>query len=66
MVLARIDRLVFGTDDPKAGACGSIYTITTDPRSNHQVAVSRGVLEQECAMILQAFFRRQRALGKKG
>jgi len=66
MVLARIDRLVFGPEDPKAGACGSLYTITTDPRSNHQVAVTRGVLEDECSLILQEFFRRQRALGKKG
>lgn len=66
MVLARIERLVLGTDDPKAGACGSLYTITCDPRSNHQVAVTRGVLEAECAMILQEFFRRQRAMGKKG
>ena len=65
IVLARIDRLVFGTDDPKTGACGSLYTITDDPRSNHQVALTRGVLEIECATILQEFFARQRALGKK-
>lgn len=66
IVLARIDRLVLGADDPKAGACGSLYTLTTDPRSNHQVAVTRGVLEDECSLMLQEFFRRQRALGKKG
>ena len=66
IVLARIDRLVLGTDDPKAGACGSLYTITTDPRSNHQVTVTRNVLEDECSLMLQEFFRRQRALGKKG
>lgn len=66
IVLARIERLVFGADDPKAGACGSLYTITTDPRSNHQVSLCRGVLENECRDLLQAFFRRQRAQGKKG
>ena len=60
IVLARIDRLVFGADDPKAGACGSLYSITTDPRSNHQVAVTRGVREHECRLILQAFFQRRR------
>ena len=65
-VLARIDRLVYGADDPKAGACRSLYTITTDPRSNHQVAVTRGVLEDECGLVLEQFFRRQRASGKKG
>ncbi|MCP4590397.1 MAG: tRNA adenosine(34) deaminase TadA, partial [bacterium] len=66
IVLARIDRLVFGTDDPKAGACGSLYTITTDPRTNHQVRVAGGVLVDECSLILREFFRRQRSLGKKG
>ncbi|MFH0983740.1 MAG: tRNA adenosine(34) deaminase TadA [Planctomycetota bacterium] len=66
IVLARIDRLVFGADDPKAGACGSLYSIATNPRSNHQVAVTRGVLKDECSLVLQAFFQRQRALGKKG
>jgi tRNA(adenine34) deaminase len=65
IVLARIERLVFGVADPKAGACGSVYTITHGPRSNHQVAVTRGVLEDECSAILQKFFARQRELGKK-
>jgi len=65
IVLARVDRLVFATDDPKTGACGSLYTITTDPRSNHQVSVTRGVLQEPCAAILRDFFARQRSLGKK-
>ena len=65
IVLARLDRLVFGADDPKGGACGSLNTITNDPRSNHQVQVTRGVLEDQCAALLQQFFARQRALGKK-
>ena len=66
IVLARIERLIFATDDPKTGACGSLYTITSDPRSNHQVAVSRGVLEAESSVLLREFFEAQRAKGKKG
>ncbi len=65
VVLARLDRLVYGADDPKTGACGSMYTIPTDPRANHQVALTRGVLEEHCAALLRRFFARQRALGKK-
>jgi tRNA(adenine34) deaminase len=66
MVLARIDRLVFGTADPKTGACGSVHRLVNDARANHQVSVTAGVLELECADILQQFFARQRSLGKKG
>jgi len=66
MLLARLDRLIYGTADPKAGACGSLYNLPADPRMNHQVAVTAGVLETECAELLRAFFARQRALGKKG
>jgi hypothetical protein len=51
-----VERAVFATDDPKTGACGSLYTITTDPRSNHQVSVTRGVLQEPCAAILRAAF----------
>ncbi len=65
LVLARIDRVVFGADDPKAGACGSVFSIPTDPRLNHQVTVARGILEDPCADLLRAFFARQRSLGKK-
>ena len=64
-VLARLDRVVFGAHDPKFGACGSLFTITTDPRTNHQVELVAGVCETECAALLQEFFQRQRAMGKK-
>ena len=60
LVLARIDRLVFGTDDPKAGACGSLYNITQDARLNHRVQITSGVLIEECKSQLQAFFQRRR------
>ncbi|HOB72907.1 MAG TPA: tRNA adenosine(34) deaminase TadA [Phycisphaerae bacterium] len=65
LVLARIDRLVYGATDPKAGACGSVYNLVEDKRLNHRVQVERGVLEQECAALLRAFFAQQRAKGKK-
>jgi len=60
LVLARIDRLVFGTDDPKAGACGSLYNIAQVARLNHRVEITSGVLMEECKSQLQAFFQRRR------
>ncbi|MBU0716982.1 MAG: tRNA adenosine(34) deaminase TadA [Planctomycetes bacterium] len=65
LVLARIDRLVFGALDPKAGACTSLYSIPTDERLNHLVEVVPGVLAEESAELLREFFAQQRALGKK-
>lgn len=57
LVLSRVDRLVFGAYDPKAGACGSLQNILQDNRLNHQVPISTRVLEQECSGILVSFFR---------
>ena len=65
IVLARLERLVFGATDPKAGAVKSLYSITTDERLNHRVSITDGVLAEECAVLLQEFFARQRSLGKK-
>jgi tRNA(adenine34) deaminase len=65
IVNARIPRLVYGCDDPKAGAVRTLYQICEDPKLNHRVAVTPGVLADECAERLRAFFRAQRALGKK-
>lgn len=65
IVLARMGRLVYGTDDPKTGACGSMHNLVEDPRANHQVSVARGVLADDCAGLLHAFFGEQRARGKK-
>ncbi|HUE95720.1 MAG TPA: tRNA adenosine(34) deaminase TadA [Longimicrobiaceae bacterium] len=59
-VLARIDRLVYGADDPKAGMCGSLANVPEDPRLNHRVEVVRGVRAEECGAILTAFFRARR------
>lgn len=56
MVNARLGRLVYGADDPKAGACRTLYRIPTDERLNHQVAVIGGVLDEPCAKLLSDFF----------
>jgi len=60
LVLARIDRLVYGCDDPKTGAVKSLYNIVTDERLNHIINVTSGVLAEECTGLLQQFFRRRR------
>ncbi len=65
LVLARVPRLVYGAPDEKAGACGSLFTITQDPRLNHRVETVAGVLAEPGAELLREFFRRRRALGEK-
>jgi tRNA(adenine34) deaminase len=60
IVQSRIGRLVFGASDPKAGACGSLYRIVTDPRLNHRAEVRAGVLSEECGEVLTQFFRQRR------
>jgi len=58
LVLARIERLVFGAYDPKAGAVASLFDVVRDPRLNHRVDVRGGILETECGEALRAFFGR--------
>lgn len=60
LVLARIDRLVYGCDDPKAGAVKSLYNIVQDKRLNHRLEVTSGVLGDECSAVLTDFFRKKR------
>ncbi|MHC4194951.1 MAG: tRNA adenosine(34) deaminase TadA [Planctomycetota bacterium] len=60
LVLARMDRLVYGCDDPKTGACRSLYNIVQDERLNHRLDVTSGVLEEECSKLLQDFFQFRR------
>ena len=60
---ARVDRLVFGAADPKAGACGSLYNLCADPRLNHEVEVVPGVLAGRAAALLEDFFRERRSSG---
>lgn len=64
LVLARIDRLVYGCQDSKAGACGSLYNIVQDERLNHRLEVASGVLENECRRQLQGFFAHRRQENK--
>jgi tRNA(adenine34) deaminase len=60
MVLARIDRLVYGASDPKAGAAGTLMDLSQDPRLNHRFAVERGLRADACGALLTDFFRRRR------
>lgn len=64
LMLARIDRLVFGAPDPKFGACGSIFDIVREPRLNHRMSVSGGIMIDQCAALMREFFRPKRR-GKK-
>lgn len=64
MVNGRIDRCVYGAPDPKGGAVGTLYDVSHDPRLNHEFEVTAGVLEEECAETLRAFFRERRAARK--
>lgn len=65
MVLARLPRLVYATTDPKAGAGGSIMNVIQHPLLNHQVEVSSGVLADEAASYIRAFFAQLRADGQR-
>lgn len=60
LVLGRLDRLVYGCSDPKAGAIESLYNVVTDDRLNHRLEVTSGVLADECSGQLQQFFARRR------
>jgi tRNA(adenine34) deaminase len=60
IVLARADRVVFGARDPKAGFAGSLGNLLQDERLNHRVALTAGLLEEECGELLRAFFRDRR------
>ena len=64
MVNSRIDRCVYGAPDPKGGAVGTLYDVSHDPRLNHEFEVVGGVLQEECAEVLRAFFKRRRAEAK--
>lgn len=60
IVSARINRLVYGCNDPKGGAVKSLYQILTDKRLNHQVEITSGILEEDCSALLKAFFKARR------
>lgn len=60
LLAARVGRLVFGAADPKAGACGSLYNLCTDPRLNHELPVEPGILAEESTVLLQRWFAGKR------
>ena len=61
LVAARVGGLVFGATDPKAGACGSLYNLCVDPRLNHELPVTAGVMGAECSNLLSEWFAARRA-----
>lgn len=60
LVLSRIRKVYFGAADPKTGACGSVVNIIRHPKLNHQVEIKGGLLEEECAALVSAFFKKKR------
>ena len=60
ITLSRLDRLVYGANDPKAGACRSLYRLVDDSRMNHRVRQTFGVLADECGALLEEFFSERR------
>jgi tRNA(adenine34) deaminase len=56
LVHSRVRRLVFATEDPKAGFCGSLGNLVRDPRLNHRIEISSGVMREECSAMLKEFF----------
>jgi len=62
---ARVDTVVFGAEDPKAGAVSSLFRLLDDPRLNHHTQVIKGVMAEPCGQILTDFFAAKRRLGKK-
>jgi tRNA(adenine34) deaminase len=65
IVQARLPRVYYGAADPKAGACDTLFQLTSDVRLNHQAIVIGGLLKDESRALLQEFFAQQRKLGKK-
>jgi tRNA(adenine34) deaminase len=65
IVNARIDRLIYGCDDPKAGAVRTLFSLCDDARLNHRVEITTGILADLCSQLLRDFFEAQRTLGKK-
>jgi tRNA(adenine34) deaminase len=66
LVLARVARVVFGAWEPRTGAVGSLWDVVRDRRLNHRPEVVGGVLEAECAALLEAFFAEHRAVATRG
>ena len=64
IIHARVSRLVFAVDDPKTGACGSVFNLMQTDKLNHIVEIEKGVMEEECRSLIQSFFKEKRAKQK--
>lgn len=62
MVWARVEKLFIGTMDPKAGACGSVMNVASNPKLNHRIEVESGILQEECSEVMKDFFRNLRKI----
>ena len=60
MVLAKIENLIYGANDPKTGACGSVLNIVENSKLNHRVKVKKNILKEECGLVLIDFFKNKR------
>lgn len=61
LVWSKIDRIVFGAPDAKAGACGSLFNLASTQKLNHQVEIIQGIMEEDCKWILKQFFKKKRS-----
>jgi tRNA(adenine34) deaminase len=64
IIHARLSKLVYAVDDPKTGACGSVFNLLQTDKLNHTVEIENGVLEEECRSLIQSFFKEKRAKHK--
>ncbi|MCZ6802970.1 MAG: tRNA adenosine(34) deaminase TadA [Proteobacteria bacterium] len=60
IVNARLSKLIYAVDDPKTGACGSVFNLLQTEELNHQVEIEKGILEEECRSLIQTFFKEKR------
>jgi tRNA(adenine34) deaminase len=65
LVLSRVARIVYGADDPVAGACGSVFNIVSEKRLNHRIPVVKGLLRDRASELLRSFFHSRRAAGSE-
>ncbi len=66
LVLARVKRIIFGARDEKFGGCGSVFNIVNEPKLNHRIEITEGVLSGQAAALIKAFFKRKRNKGDIG
>ncbi len=65
LVLSRVKEIIYGADDSKTGACGSVFNIADAKELNHRIIIRKGILADDCGLLLFEFFKKQRAKGKK-